>query len=610
MIGEVPEQMTFAQTLQMFENIRVRISEVKAEPLYIVLVRKIELLQRDKKAKERSLENAKRQGNYTHCQIDPSAIFGVSASVTPYPTHNQGNRLQLQAAMVKAAYGDYHPARATRLGDGRTKVLQSPSRPMIEPVTDRIIGLSARPQGQTVIIAIGAYTGFNQEDSFIFNQASIDRGLFRYIKFFEKETRVKSSSSAVEVLRKPPLSKGEPSNKYEHIDESGLPRIGSYIRQRQCVIGKVRTRGGKTENASVLMGSGEEGYVNDVWVIPVGSELRVIVKMSKSRRPVVGDKFAPRYSQKGTIGKIFSPEKMPFTQSGLTPDIIINPHGITGRMTIGYMIEILTGRVAFETGQRLDASAFRNIKQTLPEMTRILKSRGLNPYGNEVFYSAATGEKIEMQMFAGPVFTQALNHHVYDKIQMRSNGLVIPSTHQPGKPGGDTSNKLGGPKGTPGRTGEMERDCFLAHGVAAILSERLCTLSDAYQMILCKKCGTFAYPKDGRDYVCPLCDSREFGRNIMPYVFKYLMQLLATIGIRVRFKVESKSQRDARFALETQRGGRAPTRTEILHEKAGPDITIIEDEEAEGEGAEGADALEETTMPEEYGGLHTTNYDE
>ena len=465
---------------------------------------------------------------YTHCELDPTATLGIAASLVPLANHNQGPRNTYQASMGKQALGIYHSQHAARF-DTTSKCLAYPSRPLFQTQMDEVLGLNQLPAGETVIVAIMTYTGYNQEDAIIMNQAAIDRGLFRQVIYKSYKTIQKRTRTTVEEFARPQVRKDEAAERYAAIDENGIARLGSFVREGDCLIGKIRKNltTGKVENASTYVGVGQEGIVDRVLVSTNPEGMRVVkVKLRQIRKPIMGDKFASRYAQKATLGLILPQEDMPYTAEGIVPDIIINPHSIPSRMTLGKIIEIVTSKVASFSGERVNATAFR--KFNVKEFAENLRQYGYSPSGKERLYSGFTGKPLEAMIFTGPCFYQVLRHHVLDKIQMRSKGAIKQLSHQP----------VGGRARKGGqRFGEMERDAIISHGASEFLKERLCTVSDAYQTVYCSGCGTIAIANHTSDkFVCRTCnDNAKFGTCTIPYAYKLLTHMLAGAGFNLQF---------------------------------------------------------------------------
>lgn len=465
--------------------------------------------------------------NFTHCEMDPTAIFGVAASIIPLANHNQAPRNVYQASMAKQALGIYHANHATRF-ETTSKCLAYPSRPLFETQINEVLGLNELPAGDMVIVAIMIYTGFNQEDAIIMNKGSIDRGLFRQVVY---KTYKSVQKNRYETFARPEINKGEPEAKYAAIGEDGLPRLGASVRQNDCIIGKIRKNPdtGKIENASEYIGVSQEGIVDRILVSTNPEGMRVVkVKTRQIRKPTIGDKLASRYAQKATIGLILNEEDMPYTASGIRPDILINPHSIPSRMTIGKLIEIVTSKVATFDGERVNATSFR--KFDTQEFMRNLTQYGYSSSGKERMFNGFTGRPMEAMIFTGPCYYQALRHHVMDKIQMRSRGGVDQLSHQP----------VGGrARGGGQRFGEMERDAIISHGASEFLKERLCSVSDAFKTVFCSTCGSIAISNVDEKFICRSCGPQaQFGTCEIPYAYKLMTHLLAGAGFNLSFGME------------------------------------------------------------------------
>jgi DNA-directed RNA polymerase beta subunit len=498
------------------------------------------------------LERLQERKPFTHVELDPTSILGVSANLIPYANHNQGPRNSYQASMAKQALGIMR-AHHMACFNGTHKVLAFPTRPIFEPQLNQLLNLNAYPQGDMVWLAFSAETGFNQEDAFVFNRASIDAGKFRLFKYINHRITFKSEEGKIEKLMRPTsLTDAQLRTTYKHIDKNGLPTIGAYIEERQAIVGKAVMEGNvEIANESLLMGFGEKGIIDRVVVTTNGGETIVSVRLRMMRFAIEGDKFAPRNAQKGTIGKILDPEDMPYTDRGIIPDILVNPHAMPSRMTHTYLMEILSSKAGAIVGERVNATSFREYNEN--EFKRILRDYGYDDAGYDIMYSGKTGQRIAVQIFQGPTFLQALKHHVLDKMQARREGAVSMTTRQPVK---------GRSKGGGIRIGEMEQAAFGAHGVSAITEERLCGTSDCLRTVFCK-CGQEAVGSLNSGYSCKLCGSdAEFGRVKMTYIMRLLTQFISALGLRQAFDFE-----------EVDKG------FETLKDKIDSQSLILEDEE-------------------------------
>ena len=297
---------------------------------------------------------------FTHCEISPRAAFGIADEFIPLPQHNQAPRNMYQSGMGTQAVSSYHLNYKSRF-DGTQKILESPVPPIVRTATSQLLGIAERGMGQNVIIAIMAMPK-TEEDSFILNQGSIDRGLFRMVKEFTVDGKIKLTDPNVHAhFGKPALQPDDKPDKYDHINESGLPIMNSYITEGQCVIGIIKEKSdGKKVSASVFLGPGERGRVTQVLISEQPTTKTVRVKLTVTRLPKVGDKYAARQSQKGTIGNIWPAADMPFEEdTGMVPDMIMNPAAIPSRMTISLILEMIAGKQAAYFGETVDASAFQ-----------------------------------------------------------------------------------------------------------------------------------------------------------------------------------------------------------------------------------------------------------
>jgi len=529
-----------------------------------------------------ALNNLLRKQPYTHCELDPQAILGISASLIPFPNHNQAPRNTYQTSMSKQAVNVYHSHHNSRF-DGKTKVAVYPTRPLLDVEVGEQVGLHVAPQGEQVIVCFSTYTGYTPEDAFVFNRASIELGKFRMLKYINKELTFKSSGDIKELMGRPALKKGEDPDRYKYMTDQGLPMIGAQLKQGDAVIGKIirNETNGEVFNNSEFMMIGEEGIVDKVHVSTDDLSTTVKVKLRMPVMPVEGDKLAARNAQKATIGLILDPEDMPFTESGIRPDIIVNPHSIPSRMTMSYMMELIAGKVAALRGERINASAFQEFD--FDNFRAMLRQYGFNEYGYETMTSGITGKMIKTQIYIGPCYFQRLKHVVADKIQMRGIGATKTMTHQPHR---------GRTRGGGVRFGEMERDSIISHGAAAFLQERLCGVSDEYEAVFCKTCGTFASTDITTvKYECRKCKTKgNFGRAKIPYAFKYLVHLLAPMGIYLRFDMltqeeytvsltAKKPRRQIASKVEEEEGEEEEEPPGLLEEE--PEENVIEEEEEE-----------------------------
>jgi len=481
---------------------------------------------------------------YTHCEIHPSMILGICASIIPFPDHNQSPRNTYQSAMGKQAMGTYITNYQLRM-DTLAHVLYYPQKPLGITRAMSYIHFRELPAGINATVAIACYSGYNQEDSVIMNQSSIDRGFFRsvfYRSYRDDEKEVKAGDKTLsERFEKPNRETVEGLRRcdYSKLDEDGLVPPGMRVSGDDIIIGKTAPVEQRSEeqmdasqarytrrDASTPLRSSEAGYVDQV-LLTTNQEGRKFVKVRvrSVRIPQIGDKFASRHGQKGTIGITYRQEDMPFTCEGITPDIIVNPHAIPSRMTIGHLVECLLSKVSSLTGDEGDATPFTAV--TVDEISRLLQNFGYQKRGFEVMYNGHTGRRLESAIFLGPTYYQRLKHMVDDKIHSRARGPVTLLTRQPME-GRARDGGL--------RFGEMERDCMISHGVASILKERLMEASDAFRIHVCDICGMIAIANLNKGtFECRGCRNKtRISQVFVPYACKLLFQELMAMQIAPR----------------------------------------------------------------------------
>ncbi|AGO11076.1 AaceriAFR404Cp [[Ashbya] aceris (nom. inval.)] len=478
---------------------------------------------------------------FTHCEIHPSMILGVAASVIPFPDHNQSPRNTYQSAMGKQAMGVFLTNYNVRM-DTMANILYYPQKPLGTTRAMEYLKFRELPAGQNAIVAIACYSGYNQEDSMIMNQSSIDAGLFRSLFFrsyMDQEKRI--GMSITESFEKPHRTNTlrMKHGTYEKLDDDGLIAPGVRVSGDDIIIGKTtpippdaeelgqRTAFHSKRDASTPLRSTENGIVDQVLITTNQEGLKFVkVRVRTTKVPQIGDKFASRHGQKGTIGITYRREDMPFTSEGIVPDLIINPHAIPSRMTVAHLIECLLSKVAALSGNEGDASPFTDI--TVDGISKLLREHGYQSRGFEVMYNGHTGKKLMAQIFFGPTYYQRLRHMVDDKIHARARGPMQVLTRQPV----EGRSRDGGL-----RFGEMERDCMIAHGAAAFLKERLMEASDAFRVHICGICGlmTVVAKLKHNQFECRGCKNKiDIYQVHIPYAAKLLFQELMAMNIAPR----------------------------------------------------------------------------
>ncbi|KAM0672925.1 subunit B of DNA-directed RNA polymerase [Ordospora colligata] len=478
--------------------------------------------------------------SYTHCEIHPALILGICASTIPFPDHNQSPRNTYQSAMGKQAMGIYATNFLLRM-DTLSNILFYPQRPLVTTRSMDYLRFKELPSGQNAMVAIACYSGYNQEDSVIMNQSAIDRGLFRsffYRTYTDQEAMSRPGINEEfckpmrgAVLRMKNLN-------YNKLDDDGIISPGMRVTGDDVLIGKITPildpeRSTKEapvyvyKDSSTAMRRTETGIVDTVIVTNKEGYKLSKVKIRSGRIPQMGDKFASRHAQKGTVGITLRQEDMPFTADGIVPDIIINPHAIPSRMTIGHLIECLLGKVSALDGTEGDATPFSGL--TVNEISARLKMYGYQQRGLEVMYNGMTGRKLRAQIFFGPTYYQRLKHMVDDKIHARARGPLQILTRQPV----EGRSRDGGL-----RFGEMERDCIISHGASAFLKERLMDVSDAYSCYVCDVCGLLAMGGN-KTNECKGCNNTtDISMVEIPYAFKLLLQELMAMNIAPRINFD------------------------------------------------------------------------
>ena len=474
--------------------------------------------------------------SFTHCEIHPSMILGVCASIIPFPDHNQSPRNTYQSAMGKQAMGVYATNFRQRM-DTTAYLLHYPQKPLVGTKPMDYMHFRELPAGINCIVAIMTYTGYNQEDSVIVNQSAIDRGLFRstfsrtYIETC-KGAQLVNMAAAAEKFIKPEaqVTVAIKDADYSKLDDDGFAKVGELVLGGDVIIGKVSEVSAsstdpngikKFEDSSTMLRRTEKGMVNKVLLTNDQQGYRLVrVQVRKVDTPQVGDKFASRHGQKGTIGITYRQEDMPFSCHGISPDIIVNPHAIPSRMTIGHLIETLLGKVVVQAQMGGDATVFTSI--SVQDIADRMHQCGFQRFGNETVYNGHTGQPLTAKVFLGPTYYQRLKHMVDSKIHARARGPANNLTRQP-REGRAQDGGL--------RMGEMERDCLIAHGAASLMKERLFYASDPYRVHVCDICGLIGIMDiEKNDFRCRACDNqRDYSQIELPYACKLLFQELISM---------------------------------------------------------------------------------
>jgi len=494
---------------------------------------------------------------YTHLEIHPSFILGVMGNQVIFPENNQLPRDLFACGQMRQAVSLYHSNFQTRI-DKMGVVLNNGQTPLLKSRYLEKISHEQHPYGENVIAAIMCYGGYNVEDAVLINEGSVKRGLFRTTYFNMYETREESSrvgNSTVDTrfddVQTTDVVGLKPGYDYGALDARGLVRENTRVTENTVMIGRVTTNLEDPDtslDASVFAKKGQLGYVDKAFITEGEEGFRIAkVRVRHERVPSIGDKFCSRCGQKGTIGLVVPEESMPFTEDGIRPDIIVNPHAFPSRMTIGQLVETLAGKACCMYGGFGDCTAFMNKGPKDKRYGSMLREIGFNSSGCQVLYNGDTGEQLSADIYMGPTYYMRLKHMVKDKINYRARGPRTVLTRQ-------TVQGRANDGGL--RIGEMERDGIVAHGASKFIQESMLVRGDEYYMAVCNQTGSIAAYNESYDlFLSPMTDGplkftgtlddglnienvSRFGRSFsvlrVPYSFKLLMHELQTMNVSMR----------------------------------------------------------------------------
>ena len=507
-------------------------------------------------------EDLKLNKYYTHCEIDPSLILGVMGNSIIYPEENPYPRNCFSCGQSRQAVSVYHSNFQLRM-DKMGVILNYGQTPLVKSRYLEYINKEEQPYGVNAIVAIMSYTGYNVEDAILINEGSVKRGIFRttyYTTYESREESSKVSGASVNTFfsnieSKPNVKGIKDGFDYSKLDKYGLVKENTEIDDRVVIIGEVTTspdqKGSYIDN-SVTTKKGQLGFVDKAFMTEGEEGFRIAkIRIREERLPAIGDKMASRAGQKGTIGIIIPEEDMPFTADGIRPDLIINPHALPSRMTIGQLVESLFGKACCMYGGYGDCTAFSTKGSNYETYGQMLTKVGYHHSGNQILYNGFTGQQIYSEIFIGPTYYMRLKHMVKDKINYRATGKRNFLTRQTNQ--GRAND--GGLK-----IGEMERDGIMAHGLSYFLNESYMVRGDQYYMAVCNKTGAIAvYNPDKNLFLSPFADGplvfnrnvegqeildaiSKFGRSFsvlrIPYALKLLIQELQVMNIQMRIITE------------------------------------------------------------------------
>ncbi len=483
---------------------------------------------------------------HTHLEIHPAVIISMAVSLIPWAERNLSTRNLQAAKMMDQGLGLYAANFKLRT-DTLSYIMYYPQRPIVRTRTLDYLNYDRRPEGMNVVVAVAPFDMYNIMDSIIMNLSSVQRGLFRAVFFRTYEAVERKYPGGQKDRFEVPTEEvtgylGEDA--YHALGEDGIAIPETYVKGGDVIVGRTSpprfleevTQFGIIEEhrreSSITVRKDEEGYVDTVIITddPNGSKM-VKIKLRQEKIPELGDKFASRHGQKGVIGMLVPYQDMPYTESGIVPDIIFNAHSFPKRMTVGHLLELLGAKAGALSGKFIDATPWDEVDEE--EFEKILRAYGFKPTGREILYDGVTGEELRARIYIGPIFYKRLKHLASQKIQARARGPIQILTRQP------TEGKAreGGI-----RFGEMERDTLIGHGAAMTLYERLVEESDKTTILVCEKCGSVAVDDAIRHKrYCPVCGSTRVHEVEVSYAFKLLLDELKALGIYPRLVLRDKA---------------------------------------------------------------------
>ena len=501
---------------------------------------------------------------YTHHEIHESTIFGVMSNLIIFPENNPVTRNSFSCGQSKQACSMYHTNYQLRM-DKTAVVLNYGQTPLVKSKYLDYINHEENPYGENAIVAIMCFTGYNVEDAILINEGALQRGLFRTTYFStyeaheEKEVRGSETNEKTfgNVEQNAKIIGLKPGYDYSLLDENGLIPENVEVNDKTILVGMSSNIPNKPtrQDISKTTKKGQVGMVDKSFMTDSEEGQRIAkIRLREERIPAIGDKMASRAGQKGTIGMIIPEADMPFTKDGIRPDLVINPHALPSRMTIGQIVECIVGKACAKHGCFGDCTAFYNRESKIGMFGELLTHHDFHSSGNEILYDGMSGKQLETEIFIGPTYYMRLKHMVKDKINYRARGPRTNLTRQP----------VSGRANDGGlRIGEMERDAVISHGAALFLSESMMERGDKYQMAVCNKSGMIAIYNPARELLLsPMIDGpvqytgslnvsnediqvsqitrygRDFSIVSVPYSFKLLIHELQGMNIRLSLITE------------------------------------------------------------------------
>jgi|UPI00043EBA79 DNA-directed RNA polymerase I subunit RPA2 len=494
----------------------------------------------------------------SHMEIKPTNMLSLVASLTPFSDYNQSPRNMYQCQMAKQTMGT--PAHSiVHRTDNKMYRIQSPQVPIVQNERLREYQLDEYPLGTNAVVAVISYTGYDMEDAMILNKSAYERGFAHASVYKQILVDIGAEGKQGSRTSKKYFSNVKANGTGDEfctakLDRDGFPHIGQVVNQGDPLACWIDETTG--EHHFQKHKESEPAIIEQISMVGSASQAsehtRASVKLRFCRNPTIGDKFSSRHGQKGVMSILWPQENMPFAESGMSPDIIINPHAFPSRMTIGMLIESMAAKTGALKGKYMDSTPFQFSEKdrVIDYFGEQLREHGYNYMGSEPLYSGISGTVMHADIYMGVVYYQRLRHMVSDKSQVRATGKMNSLTRQPVK---------GRKKGGGIRFGEMERDSLLAHGCAFLLQDRLMNCSDKHIATVCTNCGSLLSNatqratvetagqgdlaiamKSKTQWFCTVCQSGESCQAVaMPYVFRYLANELAAMNIKMSLSLKS-----------------------------------------------------------------------
>jgi DNA-directed RNA polymerase subunit B len=498
--------------------------------------------------------------DHTHLEISPIDIFGLTSSIVPFGNYNQGVRLTQGSKNQKQAVGFYAANFFSRM-DMDVNLLHYPQKPIVTTITNELLRMDDHPTGQNIVVAIMSYQGYNMQDAIVINQGSVDRGFGRstyYRPVISEELRYSGGLSDEIAVPDKEVKGYRTEHDYRFLETDGMIYPEAVVEEGDVIIGKTsppRFLSSLEEynlaqtarrESSMALKHGEKGLVDQVLLTESEEGNKLIqVRLREQRIPEIGDKFTSRHGQKGVISLIVPESDMPFTGSGIKPDILFSPHGIPSRMTVSHLIELLAGKVGALSGRYVDGTTFEGESEW--DLRAELLKNGFRENGTETLYNGITGDVYSAKIFIGNMYYIKLKHMVANKIHSRARGPIQLLTRQPT----EGRAKEGGL-----RLGEMEKDTFVAHGASLLLKERFD--SDRTEVPICENCGLVAI-HDARknSFFCPQCgENVEISNIAMSYAFKLMLDELKSMIIYPKLKLRSQISTKEKVKIGADKEGK------------------------------------------------------